>query len=286
MLDKLLMENFIKWIGEDSPFGDITSELAIAGDIEVRAVVLAKSDAITACTEDLANILDGIGVRVIYYIPSGEEVKSGDKIMEIRGNAKKILLIERTLLNLMIYLFGVASITRDLVNIVKKVNSNVKIAATRKVIPGFRYLTKKAVLFGGGDTHRFSLSDAVIIKDNHIRIAGDIAGLIRRVKDKLSFIHKVEVEVSKVEDAVIAIEEGVDTIMLDNLCPKDVRKVVSEIERRGYRENVIVEVSGGITPSNILEYAGLDIDIISTSYITMHPKRVDLSMEITEVLEG
>ncbi len=279
-----LYEKFLKWINEDCPFGDITTEALIPEDTWVKAVVLAKSYAITACVEDVINVLKRLGIEVLNYVKSGTEVRPGDIVMELKGRARSILTIERTLLNLLIHLFGIATTTRKIVEMVRKVNPKVRIAATRKTIPGIGYLAKKAVMYGGGDTHRFSLSDAVIIKDNHLKIIGDVERAVKAVKSRISFIHKVEVEVSNVEDAIKAAKAGADIIMLDNMKVEDVKKVLEELKRLGLRERVIVEVSGGITPNNILDYARLDIDVISLSAITINPERVDLSLEIIEVL--
>jgi len=279
-----LTEEFTRWVREDSPFGDLTTELVVPEGTAVRAVVVAKSRAVAACVSELADVLTTLGIRVIKYVKSGEEVKPGQIIMELEGRADTILLVERALLNLMTYLFGVASATRELVRIVRSVNPNVRVAATRKVLPGLRYLVKRAVRDGGGDTHRYSLSDAVIIKDNHLKIVGSVREAIARVKSKLSFIHRVEVEVEDVEEAIEAVKAGADAVMLDNMSPKEVSEVLKKLKELGLRDKVVIEVSGGITPENIAEYAKLDVDVISTSYITMNPKKVDLSLEVIEVL--
>ena len=228
----------------------------------------------------MGEILKKLGIEILNMKSSGEFINPGDAIMSLRGNAKKILSKERVLLNLLIYLFGVATTTKLFVDKVREVNKKVRIAATRKTIPGLRLLTKKAVKIGGGDTHRLSLSDAILIKDNHIKVIGDVVKAVELAKKYRSFIHKVEVEVSSVEEAVKAASLGVDVIMLDNFTPNDVRRVINELYKCGIRENVIIEVSGGITLENINEYAAMDIDVISSSVITMNPVKVDLSLEV------
>jgi len=282
----LLVQDFIRWLREDSPFGDLTSELLIPKGVRVRAVVIAKSEAIAACVEDLAEALNALGVRVTKLVPSGTPLKPRDVVMELVGEARKLLLVERTLLNLVKYLFGVATTTRTFVEEARRANPRVRVAATRKVIPGLRYLAKKAVRAGGGDTHRFSLSDGVIIKDNHLAVIGDVSRAVKLAREGVSFMHRVDVEVQSLEDAIKAAEAGADVVMLDNMTPEQVREVVEELRRRGLRDRVIVEVSGGITPENLREYASLDVDVISTSYITMNPVRVDVSLEFVEVVRG
>ncbi|MCD6278571.1 MAG: carboxylating nicotinate-nucleotide diphosphorylase [Desulfurococcales archaeon] len=280
-----LTQEFTRWVREDSPFGDLTTELLGISNVAVNAVIIAKSEGVTACMEELVQLLESLEVHVIKHLPSGVEVEPGEVVVEVSGRAGKLLLIERTLLNLMSYLFGVATSTRKLVESVRAVNPKVRVAATRKVPPGLRYLAKKAVRDGGGDTHRYSLSDAVMIKDNHIKVVGGVREAVRKVRGEVSFIHKVEVEVESVREAVEAALEGADVIMLDNMTPEEVGEVIDELKRLGLRSKVIIEVSGGITPENISDYAALDVDVISSSYMTMNPERVDLSLEITKVLE-
>jgi len=203
--------------------------------------------------------------------------------MFLEGSARSILLVRRTLLNLLSYLFSVATSTRTLLDKVGMVNGRVRLAATRKVPPRLSYLVKRAVAYGG-DTHRFSLSNAVLVKDNHIAILGGVANAVKTAREKASFIYKVEVEVKSLEEAIEAVESGADVIMLDNMSVEECSNVLNELKRRGLRDKVIIEVSGGIGFDNIADYAKLDIDVISTSRITMNPERVDISLEVIEVL--
>ena len=276
----------MRWLREDCPFSDLTSEFIVDDNVYVRAVVISKSHAIAACVEDIVEILKWLGINVIRHVSSGTALKPGDIVMEIYGKARTILLVERTILNLLTHLFGVATTTRKIVDVIRRINPKVRIAATRKIIPGLRYLVKKAVAYGGGDTHRFSLSDAVLIKDNHLKIIGDVEKAIRLVKERVSFIHKVEIEVTNVNEAIKAAKAGADIIMLDNMSVNEVKKVIDKLKKLGLRSKVIIEVSGGITPKNVTEYARLDVDVISMSYITMNPERIDLSLEVTEVRKG
>jgi len=279
MFANFLYNKFVEWLREDIPYWDLTTE-AIVPNTNVRAVIKAKSNAIIACIEDLIKVLEKLNIKAEKYLSSGTFVRAGDEVATLIGSAKSILSVERTLLNLLIYLSAVATTTRMFVNTVKRVDNRVKIAATRKTIPGLRDLTKKAVKIGGGDTHRLSLSDAILIKDNHIRLVGSVSKAIKLAKENMSFIHKIEVEVSSVDEVIEAAVAGADIVMLDNFTPNEVKDAVRELCARGLRDNVIIEVSGGITFNNVMEYASTGVDIISTSIITMNPVKVDMSMDI------
>ncbi|KSW11818.1 nicotinate-nucleotide pyrophosphorylase [Pyrodictium occultum] len=284
MSEYLLEQLFLEWLREDAPHGDLASELLIPPGLEVRAVVRANERGVAACVEDVARVLERLGLEARPLKRSGETVEPGDLVLEVRGEARRVLLVERTLLNLLSYLFGVATATRELVEKARRVNPHVRVAATRKIPPGLRYLAKRAVAAGGGDTHRLSLSDAVLIKDNHLAVLGDVAEAVRRARERASFIHRVEVEVETVEDAVRAAKAGADVVMLDNMSPREVAEAIRRLEEEGLRGRVLVEVSGGITPENIAEYARAGPDVVSTSYITMKARPVDLSLEVVEVL--
>ncbi len=282
----ILASKLLEWVYEDAPFGDVTSETLIDPNTQVEALVIAKSRGIAACTNLLASALRVLGFSVRTFVNDGSEFDAGSEILSIYGSARRILLFERTLLNLMMLLFGIATKTRRLVNIVKSVNPRVRVAATRKVVPGLRYLVKKAVEVGGGDTHRFSLSDAILIKDNHIAIIGDVEKAILLARQRASFVRKIEVEVSTVEDAVKAAKAGADVVMLDNMDVKQVATAIRLLEDLGLRDKVIIEVSGGIDEDNIVDYARASPDVISTSSITMRPDKIDLSLEIKRVGVG
>ena len=276
----MLAKKLISWVEEDAPFGDVTSELLIPSNSQVRAVIVAKSDGVAACFRDISLALEILGLKTRVLVKDGEVFKAGEPVTEFEGPARRILLFERTVLNTMMYLSGVATKTRRLVEIVRKVSKDTRVAATRKIVPGLRELVKKAVVMGGGDTHRFSLSDAILIKDNHIALLGSVEKAIRLAKAKASFIHKIEIEVRKPEDALKAAKLGVDVVMLDNMSVSEVAKAIDLLEKHGVRRKVLVEVSGGIDEDNIVSYAALKPDVISTSSITMRPARVDLSLEV------
>jgi len=177
---------------------------------------------------------------------------------------------------------GIATATRRLAEKLRKANSTAKIAATRKTAPGLGYFDKKAVLVGGGDPHRLRLDDMILVKDNHIAIAGSVEDAVKRAKQNASFSKKIEVEVTSVTDALKAAEAGADIIMLDNFSPKQIREAVKALKKAGFFGKVLLEVSGGITAENLLEYASTQVDIISMGELTHSVKALDISLEITK----
>jgi len=190
-------------------------------------------------------------------------------------------MAERTLLNILMRMCGIATATRRLVRKVEEAGFKVRIAATRKTAPGLRYFDKRAVVVGGGDPHRFRLDDAILIKDNHVALVGDVEEAVRRARSATSFTKKIEIEVQTSEDAVKAAQAGADIIMLDNMTAEEVEKTIDALKHRKLRDRVLIEVSGGIVEENILSYAKAGPDIISTGAITHSVKSVNISLEVT-----
>jgi len=177
---------------------------------------------------------------------------------------------------------GIATTTRRLTEKLRKANTTAKIAATRKTAPGLLYFDKKAVLIGGGDPHRLRLDDMILVKDNHIVIAGSVEDAVKKAK-AASFSKKIEVEVTSATDAVKAAEAGADIIMLDNFSPKQIREAVEALKKAGFFGKILVEVSGGITVENLLEYASAQVDTISMGALTHSAEALDISLEVTAV---
>ncbi|ASJ15401.1 carboxylating nicotinate-nucleotide diphosphorylase [Thermococcus radiotolerans] len=266
----------LKFLEEDTPFGDVTSEAVIPEGIRAKAVIIAKQEGIIAGVEEAKALFEHFWVEVGVRKRDGEEVKKGDTILELEGDARSILLVERTALNIMGRMSGIATEVRKLVEKVKAVNPKVRVAGTRKTL--LKPIDKRAILIGGGEPHRFSLSDAILIKDNHLALV-PLEEAIRRAK-AFSVYKVVEVEVESLEDALKAAKAGADVVMLDNMSPAEIAETVEALKREGLRDRVKIEVSGGITPENIEEYAALDIDVISLGYITHSVKNFDVSLEI------
>lgn len=251
--------------------GDITSSLLFK-DEKGFAFIKAKENCILAGAEESSKVFNRLGLMVRHIKKDGEKMKADELVMEIEGALCPILAGERLALNFISRMSGIATLTHELLSICKKKNANVAIAATRKTTPGFRKYEKKAVVIGGGISHRHGLYDGIIIKDNHL-VFISLREAIRR--SKKSGI-PVEVEVESIEDTVIAAEEEADVIMLDNMPPAKGR--IAAKEARGIHPHVKIEVSGGINPENIGNYTFADI--ISLGWLTHSVKSKDFSLEI------
>ncbi|WP_297420983.1 carboxylating nicotinate-nucleotide diphosphorylase [Thermococcus sp.] len=270
------LEYLLRFLGEDTPFGDVTSEAVIPDNIAARAVIIAKQEGIIAGVEEAKALFNHFGIKVGVKKHDGGEVGKGEVILELEGNARAILLVERTALNVMGRMSGIATEVRKLVEKVRAVNPNVRVAGTRKTL--LKPLDKRALLIGGGEPHRFSLSDAILIKDNHLALV-PLEEAIKRAK-AFSVYKVVEVEVESLEDAVKAAKAGADVVMLDNMTPDEIAETLETLKREGLRDRVKIEVSGGITPENITEYAKLEVDIISLGYLTHSIRNFDVSLEV------
>ncbi|MEM4525224.1 MAG: carboxylating nicotinate-nucleotide diphosphorylase [Methanothermobacter sp.] len=272
-----------KLIKEDVGFEDITTNALIEVGLEAEAEVISKDDGIIAGVEVAKITCDDFNLDFKAYKLDGDKVEEDEIILSMKGDARHILLIERTLLNLMMRMSGIATTTYNLVQRARRYNPNIIIAGTRKTTPGLQWWEKHAIRIGGGDTHRFRLDDCAMIKDNHISLIGDLEEAIRKVRSYISFTKKIEVEVESVEDAIIAARCGADIILLDNMEPSVIKDVISTLEKENLRDNVILEASGGINPDNIDEYAATGVDVISMGFITHSTPVVDLSLEMSKL---
>ncbi len=273
----VLKEALAEFLKEDIGRGDITSE--IVPDEIVKAKIVCKERAVVAGLHEAKMLFKIVRCRAKSLVEEGSIVKPRTIIMTVSGNAKTILSAERTVLNVLMRMSGIATETKRFIDEVKKVNPRVRIACTRKTSPGFRIFDKRAVKVGGGDTHRMRLDDMVLIKDNHLAIVGTVSNAVNKAKD-LHRLSKIEVEVRSLNDAITAVNAGADIIMLDNLTPKKVRSIVKALKKKGLRNKVTIEVSGGILHENVKKYASADIDVISIGSITHSVKAIDMSLEI------
>ena len=265
---------------EDVGFEDITTNALIPAGMKSRARIIAKEDGIIAGINTLSDLFDEFGVKTTLNKKEGNEVKINDILMELEGDARLILSLERTALNLLMRMSGIATLTLNTLKNIREVNDNVILACTRKTTPGLQFFEKSAVKTGGGDTHRFRLDDCVLIKDNHIEIVGSVEEAITKAKNNVSFTKKIEIEVENLEDVVTAIKNGVDIVMLDNMSPDEIKDILSSLESLDLRNSALIEVSGGIKPDNIVEYAKIGVDVISVGYLIHSAKALDLSLEI------
>ncbi len=274
--DNRIIEN----VYDDIGYEDITTNSLIPENKWAQAEILCKEDGILAGMDVAHYIIDEFGLNISNSYLDGDEIHKGDIILEFEGRAKDILMVERSILNYLMHLSGIATLVKNTCDKVKEVNPNVRVACTRKTTPGLQKLEKKAVDIGGGDTHRFKLDDCVLIKDNHIQVVGGVIEAIELAKENVSFTKKIEIEVESEDDAVRASMFGADIVMLDNMKPEEISSVLNTLKEKRLREDVIIEVSGGITPENILNYAKLDVDVISSGFITNSTKSLDLSLNI------
>jgi nicotinate-nucleotide pyrophosphorylase (carboxylating) len=243
---------------------------------------LAKEAGVAAGIEETEIFMESLGLRVKAKVADGDEIRSGTAILKISGNARAILSAERTILNLLSRMSGIATETRRLTEKLRKANLTVKVAATRKTAPGLLYFDKKAVLVGGGDPHRLRLDDMILLKDNHVAIAGSIENAVKKAK-AASVSRKIEAEVTSAAEALKAAEAGADIVMLDNFSPKQVREAVEGLKKAGFFGKVLLEISGGITEQNLLEYASEQVDVISMGALTHSVKALDISLEVADV---
>ena len=269
MLSKEL-EGFIE---EDIGYNDVSC--SIIPDCKTQAAVVSREEGILAGLGEATQVFEYFDVFAITDFSDGSVIKRNDIIFSLEGGARSILRAERLALNFLGKMSGIATLTRKYVDRAQ----GVRIACTRKTTPGFRKFEKKAVISGGGDPHRFNLSDAVLIKDNHIAVSG-LEKTVQAAKSIASFTQKIEVEVEDMDSAVRAAKLGVDIIMFDNMTPEDIEKSIRSLDEKGLREGLILEASGGVTLDNVKEYANTGVDVISVGALTHSSKWLDISLRI------
>ena len=278
MINSIYVDEIIKTaLLEDINYLDCATDYLIDEEQENTARFLAKSDGVL-CGIDIAlrvfQILQPQGFEATVYKHDGDLLEKGDIIAEIKGKTRALLKGERTALNLIQHMSGVATATRKAVDIVE--GTNASIADTRKTLPGLRPLQKYAVTVGGGRNHRFNLSDAAMLKDNHVDAGGGIANAVAKLKQKLGHMTKIELEVRNLDELGQALEAGVDVIMLDNMSCEQMREAVEITNGRA-----LLEASGGITDETLREIAETGVDIISMGALTHSVKAFDISLKIT-----
>ncbi|MGD0407152.1 MAG: carboxylating nicotinate-nucleotide diphosphorylase [Candidatus Bathyarchaeia archaeon] len=279
---KILEEKLRQILAEDIGQGDVTAQAIIPPNLNVKAIVITKEEGVAAGIEETIILAEYLGLKVKAKVADGEKIRNKQVLMEISGDARTILSAERTMLNLLSRMSGIATITRTLTEKLGKTGAKAKIAATRKSAPGLLYFDKKAVTIGSGDPHRLHLDDMILIKDNHIAIVGSPEEAVKKAKANASFTKKIEVEVTKASDVLKVAQAGADAIMLDNFSIEQVKDAVGLLKKAGFLGKVILEASGGITAENSMDYAMAKVDIISMGEITHSVKALDISLEITE----
>jgi len=270
-----IKKELLRFISEDIQGGDITSVLLPKK--KIKAKIISRQEGVLAGVKFAGDIfrLKGCNVKIIKK--DGAKLKSNQIILQISGNARTVLSCERTALNLLSRMSGIATQTNFLVSKIRKINKKTKLYSTRKTAPGLRFFDKEAIMIGGGHKHRMSLNDMVMIKDNHLLVTNSMEGIIKSARKR----HKhVEVEVENQRDAILAANSGATIAMLDNFSPVQIKKTITELQKKKLRNKVKLEASGGINSKNITAYAKTGVDMISVGSITNSVKGLDLSLEV------
>ena len=279
MINSIYIDNIIKTaLLEDINYLDTTTDYLIDEEQENTARFLAKDDGVL-CGIDIAlrvfTLLQPQGFEATVYKHDGDALEKGDIIAEIKGETRTILKGERTALNLIQHMSGVATATNRAVKLIE--GTGASIADTRKTLPGMRPLQKYAVTVGGGRNHRYNLSDAAMLKDNHVDAGGGIENAVKKLRQKLGHMTKIELEVRTLDELGQALEAGVDVSMLDNMSVEMMREAVEITAGRA-----LLEASGGITDDTLRAIAETGVDIISMGAITHSVKAFDISLKIAD----
>jgi len=271
MLDKIICNA----LEEDVFRGDLTSEMTIPEENMSRAIIKVKAPGIICGLEVVKRVFEIVDPSIVFIqvIEEGGQVEVGDIAAKLEGNTKSLLTGERTALNFLQRMSGIATLTRLFCD--KTKGTKARIVDTRKTAPGLRLLDKYAVVCGGGTNHRYCLADGILIKDNHIKAAGGIKDALKAVKGKVPHTLKIEIETSTLSEVREAIEEGADIIMLDNMTVDEMKEAVRLINGKA-----IVEASGNVSIENVNQIAFAGVDVISIGALTHSVEAMDISMKI------
>ena len=273
----------LSYLEEDLGSGDITSEVVIPSDFHAEAEVWCKgtSESVVICgVEEACIALEICGCHTSKLVEDGAIVTGNQQVIAVKGNAREILKAERTALNLLMRMSGVATESRKYDVLLRKLGVNTLITATRKTSPGMRVFDKKAIATGGGHPHRMGLYDKVLIKDNHIAIVGNASDCVSMARKQVGKNQEIECEVRSEDELISVILAGADIVMLDNFSAENAKAAMSNLRDMGLRNRVLVEISGGINESNFQDFAQLNPDFISVGSITHSARAVDFSMTI------
>ena len=276
-----LRESLVRFLREDIGQGDLTSQYTVDESLKSSSQIICKSEiAVVAGLEEAKIIFEICNCDSKALVNDGDIVKRGIRVMKINGNTRAILKAERTALNLIMRMSGIATDTKRFVDIVKTVSKDIKVMGTRKTAPGLRYFDKKSIKLGGGHSHRNTLDEMILIKDNHLAVSTSIQNAISNARLKAGKNVMIECEVSNKKSSVEAIKSGADIIMLDNFTPEMAQKTISYLRKSGLREKVLIEISGGVNISNIKDYALALPNMISIGSLTHSSNSIDFSMNM------
>lgn len=270
-LTELLKRSFVEDIG----MGDLTTESIFPDNQLGKGTYTSKADGVVAGLQVIEagyKLMDA-SAEITFQKQDGDVIKKGDTIAEVKASVRALLTGERVILNLLQHLGGIATATQEVIQLLD--DDSICITDTRKTLPGLRSIQKYAVRCGGGKNHRFRLDDGVMIKDNHIKAAGSITKAVENVRAEIGHMVKIEIETENKAQVKEAVEAGADVIMLDNRTSEEVKELVGHIP-----DEIVVEVSGGITPQNIAGYKGCGADVISLGWLTHSVKALDISFNL------
>lgn len=271
-------DSLIRMFEEDLGTGDLTTDAVIPFDLNLEAKIISQEAGVAAGLEEAGWLFKHYGVQVKPLVKDGGKVKKGEALLSVKGNARIILKLERTALNLIGRMSGIATLTAQAVSVARKTNKKIRVAGTRKTV--LRYFDKKAVIVGGGEPHRWGLYDMVLIKTTHTKLAGGVRNAVELARALVGKTRKIEVEVKNSLEAVQAAETGADIVMLDNFSHKEIERAIKLLKGAKLREEVAIELSGGITVENLKDYAKHDCEFISMGCLTHSPKFIQVALRV------
>lgn len=276
-----VMKALKEYLEEDIRSGDLTTKAIGQPMTPGTGTIFARSKAILAGAIEIAAIAEITGLACEVLADEGKWVGPDEPVIRLKGPAGTLLTVERVCLNIIMRMSGIATKVHRMMETAREGNPALVVAATRKTTPGFRYFEKRAVQVGGGDPHRYALDDMVLIKNNHIAVVGGVGKAITAARGAVSFSKKISCEVRNLKEAMEAVETGADIVLLDNFKPEDIVKVHDALTKKGWREKVILEASGGIDESNVKDYAQSGVDIVSSGALTHSYDASNFNMKLT-----
>jgi nicotinate-nucleotide pyrophosphorylase (carboxylating) len=274
-LDISPKKELLRFLSEDIRSGDITTALLTKKKIVAR--IISRQQGVIAGIKFAKNLFQLKGCNVKAFVKDGTKVKPNQKILQISGSTQSVLSCERTALNLLSRMSGIATQTSFLVSKIRMVSKKTNLYSTRKTAPGLRIFDKEAVKIGGGHKHRMTLDEMIMIKDNHLALCNSMEDIIKQAQKKRK---RVEIEVENQKDALLAAKMGASIIMLDNFTPTEIKRTITALRKKKIRNKVKLEASGGISSKNITAYAKTGVDMISVGSITNSVSALDLSLEV------
>lgn len=279
VIEDTLDSEIERFLNEDISNGDITSDLFIDATSISNAEILSREPGILSGRSEITQIFNHFNIESNWLFQDGNSFSDNSQIVKLNGLSKSILLSERVSLNLLGHMSGIATSTNNAVKITKQISPHTNISATRKTLPGLRKYEKYSVIVGGGLPHRYNLNEMILIKDNHSKLINNLQKSISSVRNQIGSSKKIELEVDSLESAMKAINLDIDIILLDNMQPEDILKFMNKIKSIS-QKIPLTEASGGITMSNLQNYASTGVDIISMGALTHSSKSINFSLQI------